>query len=46
MMLLLSLQIAQNTAEITVQFFTHCAVAQERTAVFRGKYRVNKDLRK
>ena len=42
----LTIQIVQDTAEITMQFFTHCAVAQERAAIFRGKHRVNEDLGK
>ena len=41
----LAIQVGQSPTEVTVQFFTHCMIAQKRSPVFSGENRVNQNLR-
>jgi len=40
----LAIKLVQNAANVAVQFFAKTFVAQKRTAVFRGKNRVNQNF--
>ena len=42
----LAIQVGQDAAQVSMQFFPQRMVSQKRTAIFGGKYGVNQNLRK